>query len=75
VTGNLADAVRHDLHELVRDLAQYVGTVGGGTLAHNQEVVADYLIALMGAQNGDTVTDRLLTGARAYAVNRKGENR
>lgn len=75
MTGNMTDAVRHDVQALARDLALYLKTVRGGTLAANEEIAADYLIAVMGVKDTpETVTTRLMFGVRMYAEHRKGND-
>lgn len=70
MNDSIVTAVRHDLQDLVHDMAMYLSSVSGGTVAHNQEIAAAYLIAVMNVQTevDDTVTSRLLAGVRAYAA-------
>lgn len=68
----MTGAVRRDLLELVHDLGVYLTGVHGGTLAHNHEVAADYLVDAFDVQGDDTVTARMLDGLRAYAQTRVG---
>ena len=64
---SITGAVRRDLLELVHDLGVYLSSTRGGTLAHNHEVAADYLVKTLGVEGDDTVTARMLRDVRAYA--------
>ena len=70
MSESIATAVRRDLYELIHDLASHLTVVHGGTLAHNQEVVAEYLIEVMGVPEDDTLTEQMLRDVQIYA--RKG---
>lgn len=72
-SDTLRAAIRHDLENLVNDLAMWLWLERGGTVPGNRELAAEYLIKLMEA-NGQptTVTARLMYGVRAYADAKKG---
>lgn len=67
VDESITGAVRRDLLELVHDLGVYLTRTGGGTLAHNHGVAADYLVKALDVQGEDTVTARMLRDVRAFA--------
>lgn len=70
MSESITTAVRRDLYELIHDLASHLSAVQGGTLAHNQEVVAEYLIKVMGVGEDDTLTEQMLRDVQIYARER-----
>jgi hypothetical protein len=66
MNDSIISAVRHDLQALVHDLGMYLSSVQGGSVAHNQEIAADYLIKVMDVQGDDTVTSRMLHDVQVF---------
>jgi hypothetical protein len=68
MNDSLVTAVRHDVQQLVDDLAAWLTLEHGGTRAHNRELAADYLIDTLHVAEQDTVTGDLLSGVARYAA-------
>lgn len=67
MSGYLEQPVHRDLQELAHDMGLWLTNVSGGSKPAGQQLAAEYLIELFGAQgNGSTVTDQLLSGLLEY---------
>lgn len=67
MSDGYTNAVHRDLQELVHDMGMLLARDTGGTVAMNTLLSAQYLIDLFQAsQDGDSVTDHLIDGAKAY---------
>lgn len=66
MTDQLKEAVHRDLLALAHDLGRLLAHETGGTVAVNEELAADYLIGVFGAQGGEaTVTGLMLEALEA----------
>ena len=69
---SITGAVRRDLLELVHDLGVYLTGACGGTLAHNHEIAAAYLVNVFDIEGDDSVSERMFRDVRAYAEHLRG---